>query len=970
MSSNNKIAILALTFAVAVACLATAVERTAYGAEADEFLSKIVADPARHRANAGQWQAVVSGLQESESRPSAADRPRIAEAYLRSPLSFIARQEGGGEAEFSASGPSFSLLLTPHEAVMQAGPPPAIPSAASATTTAAAAAPIRLRLVGANADPNIAGEAPLPTRTNYLIGNDREKWRTGVRSFGKVRYRDVYPGTDLVYYGNHRQLEYDFVLAPGADPARIAIAFDGATPAIAPNGDLSVRTGAAQMRFRKPVIYQEGSHGRRQVAGGWKLTASGRAGFEVAAYDHGKPLVIDPVLAYSTLLGGSGNDYGRTIAVDPSGNFYVAGDTCSSNLPTTSGAYQQAPPGSPPWYCPYGGTYAGFVAKFAALSGKATGTDPAPPIYITFLGAPTYQSFVAGIAADAAGNAYVTGNTFDNNFPVTSGAFQTLCAPSYQYGAGCGQSVIATCGPVGSDDNGFVAKLNPDGTSLVYSTFIGGQGFGQFSSIAVDSAGDAYVAGWTNNENGTCGAVCGGCLPSGFNYPTTPGAYQTVTRADANAGIPNEEYWWVFSKLSADGSTLLYSTELYGTPDSSQNYAQAIAINPSDGTAYLAGQTGSAGFPSTPGAAQPALKGGQDAFIARFDPSKSGTASLVFGTFLGGSGDEAALGIAVDSSGNAYVAGGTGNQVFENGPESTDFPTTADSFQPTCPGDCPGSDAGWVAKLSPAGKKTWATYLGGTGTNNTTIVTGIAVGSADQAIVTGCTSDGGGPYGSTSFPLVSQIPGILIGNSSRVIVTKFSASGKTLLLSNEVGGWAADDCGAAIAMDASSNPYVFGTTASTMFPTTPGAFQTGSGSGQDDTLAFTFRNTDTDVGVSDTPSPNPAIHGETLTYTIVAESTGTAMADAVVITAQTPAGTTFQSAAVTAGSCTVPAVGERGNVRCSGFNLAPGASATLTLDVLVKAASGATITDTVTVNKHANDYDLLNNTASVSVPVQ
>ena len=367
-----------------------------------------------------------------------------------------------------------------------------------------------MQILGANPNSPASGVDEMPGKSNYFIGNDPKQWRANVANYTKVRYDRMYPGVDLVYYGNQRQLEYDFVVAPGADPSRIRLKFRGAgTLRIDDKGDLVLGAGDEQVRLQKPQVYQEASGTRKIVEGSYFATAN-IVRFRVGDYDHSRALIIDPTLDYSTTFGGSGYDQGNGIAVDSSGNAYVAGFTASSNFPTTTGAFQTA----------YGGgDYDAFVTKL-----NATGTGL---VYSTYFGGSGYDQG-NGIAVDSAGNAYVTGFTASSNFPTTTGAFQTA------YGGG--------------SSDAFVTKLNATGTGLVYSTYLGGSGGDAGTGIAVDSSGNAYVTGNTNSSN----------------FPATTGAFQ------ATFGGYNDAF---VTKLNATGTGLVYSTYFGGS-----GYDQATVL--------------------------------------------------------------------------------------------------------------------------------------------------------------------------------------------------------------------------------------------------------------------------------------------------------------------------------------------------------------------------------------------------------
>jgi hypothetical protein len=377
------------------------------------------------------------------------------------------------------------------------------------------AAMLRMRLVGANSRAKITGLEELPSKSNYFIGKDPTKWRTNVPNYPRVKYANVYPGVDLVYYGNQRQLEYDFVVQPGADPRQIKLAIQ--SPAtdqnkaalwIDLNGDLVVHTGDSEVRFHKPVVYQPGNNDRalsknavrgarsRHFIDGKYLVNGGRISFEIANYDGARPLVIDPTLAYSTYLGGSGGNGVAGIAVDASGNAYVTGVTFSSNFPATPGAFQTT------GCCT-------FISKLNP-AGSAL-------VYSTYFG-PSDRG--TGIAADASGNAYVTGTTSSPDFPATPGAFQTIL------GAG-GQDA-------------FISKLNATVTALLYSTFLGARvnsGGTNGASIALDATGNSYITG-------TTGAT---------DFPTTPGAFQTTFNGFGAVDA-------FVTKLNPTGTALVYST--------------------------------------------------------------------------------------------------------------------------------------------------------------------------------------------------------------------------------------------------------------------------------------------------------------------------------------------------------------------------------------------------------------------------
>ena len=607
---------------------------------------------------------------------------------------------------------------------------------------------VRMKLVGANPSPRVSGLEELPGKSNYFIGNDPSQWRTNVPHYAKVQYNDVYPGVDLVYYGNQRQLEYDLVVAPGADPGAIALSFEGVERLrIDAQGDLVLHTSGGQIRQHKPLVYQEVDGGHREIAGAYVLNGDREVGFQIAAYDVGEPLIIDPVLTDSTYLGGNGNDRSFAIAVDASGNAYVTGQTSFTGFPTAS-----------PFQADGGGGQNAFVTKLNA-AGNAL-------VYSTYLGGSDSETG-RGIAVDASGSAYVTGSTESTDFPTANPIQPAL----------------------GGTGDAFVTKLNAAGNALVYSTYLGGSSFEGGYGIAVDGSGNAYVTGSTFSTD----------------FPTaTP--LQPATGGGFDAFV---------TKLNAAGSALVYSTYLGG---SSVEGGFGIAVDGS-GNAYVTGSTSSADFP-TASPIQPTIGGviggDIDAFVTKLNAAGN---ALVYSTYLGGSSSEGGtnsiqLAVAVDASGNAYVAGTT---------TSTDFPT-ASPIQPAHGGGGAFIWDAFVTKLNAAGNAlVYSTYLGGSGHD---FVEGIAVDAFGNAYVAGET-------GSDNFPTANPIQATRDGSPNDAFVTKLNAAGNALVYSTYLGGSSGDmTFGGGIAVDGSGNAYVTGDTTSTDFPTaTP--FQSTKAGGSD-----------------------------------------------------------------------------------------------------------------------------------------
>jgi hypothetical protein len=684
-------------------------------------------------------------------------------AYGKLPLQFEAnRGQTDPRVKFLARTGSQMLFLTQTEAVWvqtkrdsssRKSGAVAQPKLLASKPKPAMMAVLRMTFAGGNPARQAVGDDELPGRVNYFIGNDPTKWRTNVPTYGRVRYRDIYPGIDLSYFGTQRQLEYDLVVGPGANPARIALGFKGADRIeLDPQGDLVLHTAAGWIRQRKPLIYQEIDGVRREIPGGYVLTGQSKVGFLVGTYDASRPLVIDPVIVYSTYLGGIGSEAAIGIAVDASGNAYVTGATASTNFPTSAGAIHSV-----------GGGGDVFVTKL-----NATGSAL---LFSTFIGGSAADQG-NGVAVDASGNAYVTGSTFSTNFPTTAAAFQRTFT---------GWAVEA-----------FVTKLNATGSALLYSTYLGGSTAGparsamsQGTGIALDTSGNAYVTGITTAADypTTTGAFQGS-LPSGQDafvtklnvigstpvystylgpstanvyccpaiavdaagnayvtgptnsgsFPTTAGAFQTSLNGFENPFI---------AKLNTNGSALVYSTYLGGNGD---DIPTRIAVDAS-GSAYVTGSTTSTNFPTTAGAFQTGSGGGSDAFVTKLNALGS---ALVYSTYLGGTADDGGGGIAVDAEGNAYVSGST---------LSAGFPTTPGAFQTSLFGT---SDA-FVTKLNPLGSALiYSTYLGGTADDG---ASGIAIDSSSNAYVAGTTT-------SLDFPVTGTAAQISRGGGGDAFVTK------------------------------------------------------------------------------------------------------------------------------------------------------------------------------------------------------
>ena len=651
-------------------------------------------------------------------------------------LSFEANQgQADSRVRFLARGRGYSLLLTDNEALLK------LPAAGQ--PHADGKQPwIHVQHVGANPKPVIKGSDLTQAKSHYFLGNNPGAWRTNVPHYAKVGYQGVYPGVDLIYYGNEGQLEYDYILASGVDPGVITLEFQGVDGmSIDAAGDLVIASGTSELCLKKPRTYQWSGNAAQPVESAYRIKGQNQIGFELGAFDPSLPLVIDPVLTYSTYLGGSDDDRGLGVAVDAEGNAYVAGVTQSANFP-----------------------HSGNVPGTAGEDLFVTKLNPAGNalIYSAYLGG-SAADVGRGLAVDVRGNVYLSGGTRSNNFPITPGAFQTVL-----HG--------------GSD--AFVLKLNPAGDQLLYSTYLGGtreEGF-EGGGLALDAAGQAYVTGVTDS----------------LDFPTS-----RVTFQRSFGGGSSDAF---VTKLSADGARLVYSTYLGGF-DLDQGLA--IAVD-SAGRAYVTGRTRSPNLVILN--AYQALRRStlDDAFLTKF----SAPGDLVtYSTFLGGTGNEAAHGIAVDDSGLAYLVGET---------DSTDFVTTSDAFKK----DHGGSDLdGFIVKLRTTSSKSasliYSSFFGGSGSD---VIRAVAASASGAVYITGLTD-------STDFPTQAAVQGQFGGGSSDAFAAKLNSLGTGLVYSTYLGGAAADS-GEAIAVLArapnrvgETTPetgiaFVAGVTESSNFPTT------------------------------------------------------------------------------------------------------------------------------------------------------
>ena len=638
--------------------------------------------------------------------------------YGQLPLAFEPNLgQTDAQVKFMARGSKFGLFLTSQEAVLK---------------LAQSSSLLQMSLAGSNPEATVAGTDALPGRSNYLVGNDPSRWHRDIPQFARVRYSQVYPGIDLVYYGKQGKLEYDFEVLPGANPSQVALQFQGADRLILDrNGDLVLGMKGGEMRLEAPRVFQTVNGEQKAVEGKFVLQANQQVGFEVGSYDRRRTLVIDPVLTYSTYLGGGGAESFPAIAVDAASNAYIAGTTTSADFPI--------------------------------------------------------------VAASA---------------PTPVGSFQIcLNDPTQPQPAD-----VSGCASPGTNSDIFVAKFDPSGTVLLFSTYLGGGGNDIAGGVAVDAGFNVIVAGTTNSSD----------------FPVM-NAYQPSQGTSAANHV-------FVSKVDAAGQHLLYSTYLRGTATET---ASGVAVD-NKNKIYLTGTTDSTDFPVTADAFQDTSRATHQFFISKIDPAMMGTPSLVYSTYFGGgtpaNGGAVGGGIAVDTSNAVYITGTTNFQ-HTGGNPSTDFPIL-NAFQsclddPTNPAPCPtavtNTDA-FVAKLNPAAPigshLVYSTYFGGSGND---AGTGISVNSG-FAYITGTTNSGDIPIptgavafqqclgaGTTANPVSPATCPTVSNNDAFLAKLSSFTSGTatnpnvTVLYFSYLGG-SGDDHGLAIAADGAQGAHITGST--------------------------------------------------------------------------------------------------------------------------------------------------------------
>ncbi len=771
----------------------------------------------------GLSASAMRGSSASGGEDDAAKKARLKREYGRLPMNFEVNQgQADGAVKYLSRGHGYQVFLTGSEAALVLSRVKGGGSSASGVgsgelgenrnslpTPDSAPGILRIKPAGAR-DGNELGKQViasdlLQTKSNYLIGDDSSKWRTGIPNYARVEYSEVYPGINLAFYGTQQALEYDFIVAPGADPDNITISIEGADKIeLDDQGDLVLSVAGEKVYHRSPLSYQGDnrlSGARRDVKSRYILKGGNQVGFAVENYDASKPLVIDPVIDFSTFLGGKASDEGFSIAVDGQGNAYVTGTTYSNNFNTVA----------PLQPSNRGGHYDAYVSKV-----NATGSAL---VYSTYLGG-TGDDSGHGITVDSSGSAYVAGITNSFDFTTTTGAFQRT--------------------KTGASEDAFITKIGADGAGLVFSTYLGGSDIDQAFAIAVDSVGDAYVAGSTASSN----------------FRTTTNALYKTNAAPPNATDLSLRFDAFYAKIKGDGTQLIYSTYLGGN---GFDEGYGIAVDSSK-NAYIVGLTGSSNFKiANPSAPQPTRGGLFDAFLTVFNATGS---ALLYSTYLGGAADDAAYGIALDAARNPYITGQTfsanfpvtdnarqgsnngnadvfvtrinnsslnidystylggaqgdfargiavdsNNNVYIAGrTASTDYPTSS----PLQSGNRGALDA-FVTKLDisaiGSSQLVYSTYLGGA---NEDQAAGIAIDSTGAAYVMGDTR-------SNDFNVRNPLQAANRGGSD-AFVSKLNSAGSALVYSTYLGG-AGEDLSASIALDSTGNAYITGYTNSSDYTT-------------------------------------------------------------------------------------------------------------------------------------------------------
>jgi Beta-propeller repeat len=828
--------------------------------------------------------------------PSAVAPSQVVKALGRLPLMFEPNVgQTDPQVKFLARGAGYGLFLTANEAVFSF-------TREVAKSEVEQTSVLRMRLNGAASHPSVTGGSPLPGKSNYFLGNDPSKWRQNVPQFARATYKNIYPGVDLAYYGNQGQLEYDFTVAPGSDPKVVRLDFSGAEKVALDSGDLNISTRNESVRLHAPRVYQMKGQTQEPVDAHFVMLAGNEVGFEVGNYDRTRALVIDPVLSYSTYLGGSGNESSPQIAVDSAFNFYLAGSTTSADFPKAGTPFQSA----------LAGTANVFVAKF-----DSTGSTLEYGSYLGGNGTDTS----AGVAVDAAGNIYIAGTTTSTNFPTSSSAYQTASK-------------------TGSGTHTFVTELTPNpGTgqvALPYSTYLSGSGTDTMSGLTIDSKGNIYVIGITTSND----------------FPVAPkqGAFQ-----DTLLG-PNAFF---VSKLSPLGNntgqnSLIYSTYFGGSfPTTGTVTGGGIAVdnNSVGSNIFITGGTnfqnnGNANdFPiknagqgclDTPGQNNENGNCSQtvtalDAFVAKINPLNTSGAQLVYSTYIGGTGDDVAYGVQVDTAGNAYIAGSTTStespgvitQGFGSGP-----------FQSTNKGN---TDA-FIAKITNpvAGGSTsnvvfsYFSYLGGTGTD---VANALAIDTVQGAIVSGTTN-------SADLPVTSNAVQSAPGGGTDAFVARLDTTGFTPTSSGTIVsylGGAGNDRGTGVAVDSNAVIYVAGDTMSPNFPT-KAPFQ-GALNGSQDAFAAKLGPA-VNLTVTPTSQGSTVINaGNQATFNYTIKNNGDTVAGVAFVDNLANSGVVANFVSATAAGGTCPTSPTNNSIICNIGVLNGGASTTVTI-VLTPTTSG------------------------------